>query len=407
MVVNYPRSKQMNTNYINAVTIDLIEKQDFIPIKDNNENYVLNDTLKVLQKGTSQAFRIICLIDGDSLSDIQLEQTLGNNLLWMNNINISGISDELILTEILVFSNKPDASQLSVMDIHKKSNVANNIFFEILVVELDKKNITEYSDSKFSSSDLKLTLSNALFIDLEKFSFLPDIEELINRQPIEPTIPMASNTVPATYILIGVNIAIWLIGQLLLLLFKEDYFTTFGIKDNAAILSGEYWRLVTPIFLHADADIMHISANSFSLLIFGQVIERMLGTKKFLIVYFISGILGNIASFIFSPSDSLGASGAIMGIGGAFIYIWLTNRRAFSGSARQYLTFVFLVFFNLFYGFTRPNIDNFAHFGGFIGGFLSVGSMYKTAKENRLLFTITLIVVILLSIMVGFRGIGF
>jgi rhomboid protease GluP len=212
------------------------------------------------------------------------------------------------------------------------------------------------------------------------FSVLPDIDELINRQPEEPTIQMASNSVPATYVLIGINIAIWLFGQLFLLLFNEDYLKNSGIKNNAAILSGEYWRLITPIFLHAD--IMHLSANSFSLLIFGQVIERMFGTKKFLIIYFASGVLGCIASFIFSNSLSLGASGAIMGIGGSFIYIWLKNRRAFLGNSRQYLTFVFLVFINLFYGLTRPGIDNFGHFGGFLGGLLSAGALYKSPKNK-------------------------
>jgi rhomboid protease GluP len=370
----------MNTNYTNAITVKLIEQHDYIPVRDNNGIYVLNDNLKILQKATSHTFSLLCIIDGDSFTDIQLKQTLDNNLIWMNGINISGISDELILTQILIFSTKPDASKLFAMEDHRKSNEVSDKFSELLVVELDKKNITEYSDQKYSSNALKLTFSDALYTDLEMFSVLPDIDELINRQPEEPTIQMASNSVPATYVLIGINIVVWLLGQLFLLLFNEDYLKSSGIKNNAAILSGEYWRLITPIFLHAD--IMHLSANSFSLLIFGQVIERMFGTKKFLIIYFVSGVLGCIASFIFSNSLSLGASGAIMGIGGSFIYIWLKNRRAFLGNSRQYLTFVFLVFINLFYGLTRPGIDNYGHFGGFLGGLLSAGALYKSPKIN-------------------------
>lgn len=395
----------MNTNYMNAVTIDLVGNKDYMPVKDNTGDYVINNNIRILQKATTHTFRLVCLIDVDSLTDTQLKQTLHNNLVWMNEIDFTGISDELVLTEILIFSNIPDASQLSTMEEHQKNITQGNRLLEILVIELDSKNITEYSISKYSASDLKLSLSNAFFIDSEELSTLPDLEDLINRQPQEPIIEMVSNKVPGTYILMGINIGIWLIGQLLLLLYKEDYLTTFGIKDNAKILSGEFWRLITPIFLHADADIMHISANSFSLLIFGQVIERMFGTKKFLILYFISGVLGNIASFIFSNSRSLGASGAIMGIGGAFIYVWLKNRTAFAGNSRQYLTFVFLVFFNLFYGFTKPGIDNFAHFGGFIGGFLSAGSLYKNPKQTRLLFAFTLFGVMLVGIIIGFNNV--
>ena len=393
----------MNINYMNAVTVDLIEKYDYMPIKDQSERYILNDNLKILQKATTQEFRLICLINGDNLSDIELKQTLDNNLNWMNGINISGISDELVLTEILVFLNKPDTTKFTLLEEHKNNIVAGKNSFEMIIVELEQKNVFDYFELKESSNELKFILSNPLYKDLETYSSMPDIEELINRQPQEHPLEMVSNTVPATYIIIGINIAIWLLGQLFLLLFKEDYLTSFGIKDNAKILSGEYWRLITPIFLHAD--IMHISANSFSLLIFGQVIERMFGTKKFLIIYFVSGILGNIASFIFSSSMSLGASGAIMGIGGSFIYIWLKNRETFSGSSRQYLTFVFLVFFNLFYGFTKPGIDNFAHLGGFLGGYLSAGSLYKNSKHDKLLFSLTLFIIFIIGIIIGFRNV--
>ena len=94
---------------------------------------------------------------------------------------------------------------------------------------------------------------------------------------------------------------------------------------NELALNGQVWRFVTSIFLHGG--ITHLMYNMFALFFFGIALEKFIGSKRFLLVYFASGIIANIISINFYPS-SLGASGAIMGIIGAlaiikpFMMVW-------------------------------------------------------------------------------------
>jgi len=87
---------------------------------------------------------------------------------------------------------------------------------------------------------------------------------------------------------------------------------------NKAVFQGEIWRLVTAIFLHGS--LIHLVYNLFALLLFGLILEKTIGSKKFLLVFFVSGIIANIISVNYYDS-SLGASGAIMGIIGALTII--------------------------------------------------------------------------------------
>ena len=81
---------------------------------------------------------------------------------------------------------------------------------------------------------------------------------------------------------------------------------------------GEYYRFVTSIFLHSG--IPHLAYNLFALALFGSILEKLIGGKKFLIVFFVTGILANLVSVNFY-SSSLGASGAIFGVIGALIFV--------------------------------------------------------------------------------------
>lgn len=94
--------------------------------------------------------------------------------------------------------------------------------------------------------------------------------------------------------------------------------TNFGILNNSAISNYEFWRFVTSIFLHGG--ITHLLYNLFALFFFGIALEKLIGSKKFLFVFFTSGIIANIIAVNFYES-SLGASGAIMGIIGVLTIV--------------------------------------------------------------------------------------
>ncbi len=144
----------------------------------------------------------------------------------------------------------------------------------------------------------------------------------------------------------------------------------YGAKDNPLILQGQYWRFITPIFLHANA--LHVGLNMFNLVILGVFLERLFGHLRFLLIYLLTGIIASIASFYFAPQEiSVGASGAIFGLVGAYSVFVLVHRQAFPrGGIPALLWLLIVVALNLSIGFFVSNVDNYAHIGGLLSGFL-------------------------------------
>jgi membrane associated rhomboid family serine protease len=144
--------------------------------------------------------------------------------------------------------------------------------------------------------------------------------------------------------------------------------TMYGAKDNALILQGQYWRFVTPIFLHVNA--LHVGMNMLNLLLLGIFLERILGHLRFLLIYLVTGIISVIASFYFAPQEiSVGASGAIFGLVGAYSIFVLVHRRAFLyGGIPSLLWLVLVIGANLSVGMFIQNVDNYAHVGGLVSG---------------------------------------
>jgi rhomboid protease GluP len=142
-----------------------------------------------------------------------------------------------------------------------------------------------------------------------------------------------------------------------------------GAQVNIFVAEGEYWRLVSSMFLHIG--LMHLAFNGWALFIFGREVESLYGTLRFAIIYFLSGIAGGLAYYVLGEPaiPSAGASGAIFGIVGAEIAYFLRNRRLFGHLSRQRLgNLAAIVAINLFIGFTVRGINNLAHMGGLLAG---------------------------------------
>lgn len=136
---------------------------------------------------------------------------------------------------------------------------------------------------------------------------------------------------------------------------------------NLYIMQGEWWRLVTPIFLHAS--FAHMLFNSFSLVIFGPPLEQMFGKIRFFILYLSTGIIANIATFILKPLTYIhvGSSGAIFGLFGIYIAIILFSKELMSYNNKQVVITILALGFIM--TFLQPNINVTAHMMGFISGF--------------------------------------
>lgn len=137
---------------------------------------------------------------------------------------------------------------------------------------------------------------------------------------------------------------------------------------NLYIADGEYWRLVTPILLHSDFP--HMLFNSFSLVLFGPALERMLGKGKFIFVYFTAGIAANAATLLLEPLTYIhvGSSGAIFGLFGFYAALNLFRKDLLSKANSQLILTITII--ALIMTFLQANINVTAHLFGLFAGFL-------------------------------------
>jgi rhomboid protease GluP len=170
----------------------------------------------------------------------------------------------------------------------------------------------------------------------------------------------------ATYFLLGL-IGVVFLGQLASeQLLGGDLLAALGAKVNRLIVAGEYWRLVTPIFLHGG--LLHFLFNMYALYNLGREVEAFMGTARFVLLFFYAGVAGTVFSLLFTPNPSLGASGAIFGLIGAQGVFLYRNRKLFGERGRRGLQQIIMIaLINLAIGL-QGNIDNWAHLGGLLGG---------------------------------------
>ncbi len=204
----------------------------------------------------------------------------------------------------------------------------------------------------------------------------------------QPTgVPYYLGTWSGRILVINALIFLWMVWRdpSALLAPSLEYIRAFGSKSLADIALGEYWRFITPIFVHIG--IIHFFFNTMALYYIGYQIEYILGGRWFLLVYFISGIVGNLSSCIFSLTPSAGASGALFGLLGAGFRLEGLLSDAFDqqgGKKRpRKRMYSGLVITNIILGLIIPVIDNAAHIGGLIAGWLLTESMLRT-RPNRL-----------------------
>lgn len=152
----------------------------------------------------------------------------------------------------------------------------------------------------------------------------------------------------------------------------------FGANVMSKLQSGELWRLFTYMFLHGS--IMHIVLNMYSLYVIGSQMETFIGKTKYIIVYILSGITGGLLSSVLSGNVSVGASGAIFGLLGAMLYFGYHYRTYLGGVIKSQI--IPIIALNLLIGFMQPNVDNFCHIGGLVGGLLAMMALGVEDKSS-------------------------
>lgn len=185
-----------------------------------------------------------------------------------------------------------------------------------------------------------------------------------------------------TKVLIAVNALMWLVQVGAGLTFEHRLWLIGGpafdpvLMERVGVADGESYRLLTAAFLHGG--LVHLALNMYALYLFGPPLEGALGRVRFITLYFVSALGGSAVSYAFSnpAQPSLGASGAIFGLLGAFLVV---SRRM----GRDTTGVLILLAINFVYGLIVPRIDWHAHLGGLITGVLTAVAFAYAPKVGR------------------------
>jgi rhomboid protease GluP len=179
-----------------------------------------------------------------------------------------------------------------------------------------------------------------------------------------------------SYLLIALNVAVYAYISVISGDFTQ---TSLGVilvygQVNLFVMRGWWWQLFTSMFIHVS--ILHLLGNMLFLLIFGLRAEGLFSIEEYLLIYFLSGLTGNLLTLLFGPSMiSAGASGAIFGLFGACI---IYMRRAIGQSIMSALLYSFFLLMIS----SGPEVNNFAHFGGLVVG-LAIGYALATTRKAK------------------------
>ena len=177
-----------------------------------------------------------------------------------------------------------------------------------------------------------------------------------------------------------INVIVYLICT-----FTGDLLYNIGELDAVAVLRyGEYGRILSSTFLHAGIE--HLFNNMVILFFLGAMIEKVPGHLQFLILYLLSGIGANICSLIYKVIAmeriaSVGASGAIFGLDGVLLAWILLDRISMPDVTPKRV--ILMIALSLYNGFTAQNVDNAAHVGGLLTGFLAGALLCMIRKQKR------------------------
>ncbi|MBV7534010.1 rhomboid family intramembrane serine protease [Chitinophaga sp. sic0106] len=207
------------------------------------------------------------------------------------------------------------------------------------------------------------------------------------QRPQQPRQPSFFTPRPGYYVtpvLMYLNIGVYLlmvVSGLGVMAFRADDLLQWGANYRPYTVNGQWWRLLTSTFLHGG--LVHMASNMFGLVFAGAFLEPLLGGKRLLIAYLVTGIVASAASIAWHPDTvSVGASGAIFGLFGMCV-VFLAKARKNEYAKRQLYNILMLIGYNLLWGLSG-GIDNAAHIGGLLSGML-VGLLLHPGVKKRIL----------------------
>lgn len=244
----------------------------------------------------------------------------------------------------------------------------------------DKEEAERYPDSWF----LDIKTGKLYIYEYQKLKYHnlennlePFTQKFLKEKAIQERKEIRRMLTPVNTILVLINVIVFCVLSFLGDVNNPGFMMKYGAMDWLDVVEkGQYYRLFTSMFLHFGAD--HLLQNMLILLVIGCRLERITGKLKYLIIYIGSGLTGAVASLVFTLAAdqntvSAGASGAIFGIMGGLLCCILTDviqKKRHRVEEIGLTGMIFMVCSALSYGFFATGVDNAAHIGGVVGGFI-------------------------------------
>ena len=245
--------------------------------------------------------------------------------------------------------------------------------------------IIDQNSGKIIAGDDKVEDFYGLRNELEKYLSVPYSESRFTEEMLEyrPDGKLCIRHIGQRPVVNHVLLILNLFGYVLCILFSVAIYDWGDLRWDQIFYSGQWYRLITHLFLHADP--AHLSGNMILLLLIGDIAERALGHIKYGILYAFGGLTAAGVSMLVSyltgsRVGSVGASGAVFAVTGALLYILLKNHGKLESLTTKKI--LFLVAYSLYSGFTSTGVDNAAHVGGLIGGFIITVFLYVKHRKN-------------------------
>ncbi|MHC1719478.1 MAG: rhomboid family intramembrane serine protease [Clostridiaceae bacterium] len=290
-------------------------------------------------------------------------------------------------TRILVFSELHKLQEVDIVGI--KENIIRQtgaFFVDVIILYLATGSYNDklqyFMDRQYKGIVLNSMSNEVIYSNGVNENTLNEIMVSMNHMEVIRTAkkPARAGSLriewPVTYTLIAINVAVYALTALLsrdLINSNINVLVFLGAKVNSLIAQGQYFRLITCMFLHGG--IIHLAFNMYALYAIGPVIENFFGRWRYLAIYFISGICSSLLSFVMSPGISVGASGAIFGILGACLVFAVKMKNRIGKDFLRNVIAVIAI--NLFIGFSLTMVDNFGHLGGLIGGLIASIMLFR------------------------------
>lgn len=302
----------------------------------------------------------------------------------------TGVTGGTLRTFVFVVDfSKPQNSDFGLFLAEQaEENIKARVLTEFIIVDYQRGVYYKVGGGRVQDRDLKKVLdktSVAVKMKPEKRKELTAAKKTAAKRTLSDIRPKKGNAglLSPVFVIVFINALVFIIDFIFMAKTGEKPLEEMGIQYNKLIWEGEWWRLLTSVFLHDD--LSHIGGNMVMLILISRILRNFYSDLQYWIIYLTTGIMGSLMTLFCMGKEvmSLGASGAVMGMGGVLCFrMFFGENAGYFRKAANCITIGAVVIYNLVVGLTVTEINNWAHFSGFITGFI-MAWVFHILQRNK------------------------